>query len=409
MPIELRPIQPMEFPAFARTNAAAFGGQLSDEEIERRKTDPVVERSLAAIEDGEIVATAGIYSFELTVPGQRAVPAAGVTWVGVLPTHRRRGILTSMMRRQVDDIRERGEPVAMLYASEGRIYGRYGYGIAIKHASYRIDTRHGAFAREPDLSGQVRLLDSQAAADALPRVFERFRLLQPGALNRTPEYWEHYMRDPEDRRRGFSARFHAVYEREPDQIDGYVAYRIKDTWEHEFPENLLRIQQIIAVTPEARFALWRYCLNVDLVTSIETRDAPSEEPVRWMLADFRRLRAVDLFDGVWVRLVDIAAALAGRCYGMTDRLVFAVSDNFCPENDGTYELEASPGGAECRRTHADPDIELDISDLGAVYLGGVRFSTLARALRVVERSPGAIRRADHVFTSDVAPWCTQGF
>jgi predicted acetyltransferase len=409
MPIELRPIEPDEFPAFARAVGAAFGDQPTDEQIERMRSDPALRRNLAAIEDGDIVGAGGIYSFELTVPGRQAVPAAGVTWIGVLPTHRRRGILTSIMRRQIDDMREREEPVAMLYASESRIYGRYGYGVAIRHATYQIDTRHGTFVREPETPGRIRLLDKQAAAEALPDVFERFRLQQPGALSRDADYWERYLRDPEDHRHGAGARFYAAYEPEPGQIDGYLPYRIKESWEQGFPANTLRIHQVIAHSPQARFALWRYCLNVDLVTTVEVHDAPSEEPVRWMLADFRRLRMVDLFDGLWVRLVDIPAALAGRRYGATGRIVFGVTDRFYPGNDGRYELACSPDGAECRRTSASPDLELDITDLSAAFLGGVRFGTLFRALRVVECTPQAAHRADLMFAPNVTPWCTQGF
>jgi predicted acetyltransferase len=313
------------------------------------------------------------------------------------------------MRRQLADVRQRGDPIAILYASQSPIYGRYGYGVSIQHANYRIETRHAAFAAEQEIPGRVRLLDKEAAANVLPEVFERFRLLQPGALNRPPRYWDEYLRDPEDRRRGASARFYAVCEREPGQIDGFAPYRIKEHWEREFPASTLTLLQIIALTPQSRVALWKYCLNVDLVTSVETRDAPSEEPIRWMLADFRRLQMTDLVDGVWLRPVDIPATLAGRRYATTDRLVLGITDAFCADNDGCYELEGSPDGAESRRTQSDPDLELDVTDLGAVYFGNVRFSTLSRAFRVVECTPGALQRADLMFESDVTPWCTQGF
>jgi predicted acetyltransferase len=240
-------------------------------------------------------------------------------------------------------------------------------------------------------------------------VYERFRLQQPGALTRPPEYWEVYFTDPERWREGASARFYVTYTSASGEIEGYVAYRIKDEWKHGFPDNGLLIMQMIAPDPEARFALWQYCLEVDLVSRVESYNAPNEEPIRWMLSDFRRLRVTNVHDSLWLRFVDIPAALSSRRYAIDGRLVFGVTDRFCPENDGCYELEGSPEGATCTRTRGKPDIELSIADLSAVYLGGVSFTPLARAFRVVENTQGALHRADLMFSSDMVPWCTTGF
>jgi predicted acetyltransferase len=407
--IGLRPIEAGEFAAFMRADASSFGIHVTDADVEQDRPYFELDRSLAAIDDGQIVGTGAILSFDLTVPGRRSLPAAGVTWISVLPTHRRRGILSAIMRRQLSDVRERGEPLAILWASESIIYGRYGYGVATTHADYRIDTRHGGFAQDPEAAGRVRLLDKAAAAEVLPEIYERFRLLQPGALTRPREYWNHYMIDPERWRDGASARFYAVHESDSGVADGFVTYRIKDKWENAFPESRLLVTQLISVTSEARLALWKFCLELDLIAVVEAGSLPADESIRWMLADFRRLRIVNVPDSLWLRLVDIPAALAARGYSTADRLVFGVTDRFCPENSGNYELEGSPQGGQCNKTSASPDLTLEVADLSATYLGGVRFGTLSRAFRVRENTPGALQRADLMFSSEVTPWCSQEF
>ena len=193
------------------------------------------------------------------------------------------------------------------------------------------------------------------------------------------------------------------------QVDGAAYYRVQSRWEDGLPAGTLLLRELIAVTPEAHAALWRYCLNVDLVQTVRATVRPVDEPLRWLLAEPRRLRTTALYDDLWVRLVDIPAALAARRYATTGRLVLDVADPFCPENAGRYELEAGPDGAACRPTTAAADLALDVADLGAAYLGGVRFGTLAQAGRVAELETEALARADALFTSEPAPWCATPF
>jgi predicted acetyltransferase len=406
---DLRPIESEEFATFSRVAEAAFGAQPTDEEIERWRKDFELDRSLAAFDDGRIVGTAAAISFHFTLPGQTFVPAGGVTAVGVLPTHRRRGILTSLMRRLLDDARERGEPLSILYASESTIYGRFGFGHATTHINLEIAAKHFSLARETDPPGWVTMLDKDLAARVLPDVYDRARRQQPGGLNRAPEWWERYLADPESWRDGASARFYVVYEVAPGQADGYVCYRVKDKWEHGIPQNTVIIIELIAVTAEAYAALWRFCLSVDLVETVQARGRPVDEPLRWMLTDSRRLRVTEVADSLWVRLLDIPAALQARRYSTEDTLVFSIVDGFQPDNTGCYRLESGPDGSVSCRTDCSPDLELDVVDLGAAYLGGVRFSTLARAGRVIECTAGALRRADLMFISSPEAWCATHF
>lgn len=412
MEIELRPIEPDEFLSFGRAASLGFGGHIEDEEeikdFEDERKLFEFDRSLAALDGKRIVGTGEIFSFQLTLPGQTTVAAGGVSWITVLPTHRRRGILTRIMRRQFEDVRQRQEPVAILWASESIIYGRFGYGIATLGVEYSITSRHGRFATPPEDSGTVCFVDKDAAGGLLPPIYDRARLLHPGAITRSPEWWEMRLRDSKRSRQGFSAFFIVLHQSTEGEPDGYVMYRIKESWEGGFPGNTLRHNGLVALNPAAYAALWRFVLNIDLVETVEFFGT-LDEPLRWLLADPRRLRATRMGDALWVRLVDIPAALSARCYMNTDRLVLEVTDAFLPENSGRYALEGGPDGATCERTDEDADLALQVADLGSTYLGGVDFSVLARAGRVRELSPNALRRADLMFAAEVTPYCETGF
>ncbi len=407
MTISLRPIAPDELNAFHSAASAAFA-ESPEDEVDELRALIEWDRTLAAFDGGRIVGTGILLTFELTVPGGTAVPAGGVTWIGVLPTHRRRGILTSIMRRQLSDVRERGEFLAMLYASESIIYGRFGYGIATNQYRLQIEPRFGQFARSPAITGRVELIDKDEARTVLPALWEQHRLVQPGALTRSEAYWQYSLRDRESDRDGASILYFVVHRTDSDEIDGCVSYRVKHHWEHGFANNTMRTRNLITLTPQARAALWDYLLHHDLVNNIEAYTV-EDEPLRWMLADPRRLRMDGPQDGLWIRLIDIPAALSARRYQVEDQLVIEVVDAFCPENSGCYRLEGGPDGAECCRTSSDPDLSLQVADLGATYLGGVRFDTLARAGRVEEGTSGALRRADLMFASSRMPVCATGF
>jgi predicted acetyltransferase len=407
--LDIHPFGPDEFDAVLRVDEAAFGNRPSPEEVTSWRKMCEYDRSLAVYDEGQMVATAGAFSFELTLPGLTLLPVAGVTMVAVRPTHRRRGLLRALMRRQIDDVRERGEAIAILTCSESAIYGRFGYGVATSTVNVEIDRRHGGFAQPRKLGGRVNLIDHEAALAVIPALYDRVRRLQPGAINRTPPGWGLLLQNPAGPVEGAGPRFYVTYESQPGQVDGAAHYRIRGQWNEGLSAGTLLLRELLAVTPEARAALWQYCLNVDLVQTVRAISRPVDEPLRWMLADPRRLRVTGLIDDLWVRLLNIPAALAARRYAAVGRVVFEVADPFCPENAGRYELDGGPDEAVCRRTDAPADVALDVADLGATYLGGVRFGTLARAGRVAELTPGALAQVDALFTCDPAPWCATPF
>jgi predicted acetyltransferase len=311
------------------------------------------------------------------------------------------------MRRQLDDYRGRGEGVATLLAAESVIYGRFGYGWATTSTAAELDRVHGLFREEPATDAQLQLLDKNEAAKVLPDIFDQVRRQQPGEVSRPDGWWHEFIRDPEWMRDGASAAFHVVCRVGDDA--GFASYRLKENWDDNIPQYTLLVNQLMGTSPTVRAALWRYCLDVDLVARVRFENVPVDEPVRWMLRDPRRLRTRTVADFLWVRPVDVARALEARRYRVADVLVLEVTDPFLPENEGRYELDAGPDGAGCRRTNASPDLRLSVAELGSAYLGGVSLASLAAAGRVEECTAGALGRADLIFGSDLAPWCSTDF
>ena len=385
----------------------AFGASLpTDEELAVARETTEFDRTLAFFDGAEIVATAGIFTYEMTVPGG-TLPCGGVTRVSVLTTHRRRGLLTAMMRRQLDDMHERGEPLAALYASEAPIYGRFGYGLGTYQAAVEIERSHAAFAKAVAGGGRLTMVDVPTGIREFTRVWEQARHKQPGMLTFDERWMRNQLADLELHREGTSPHYRVLY-RDGDNPTGFAIYRIKMDWDASGPNGTLRLEMLVAATAEAYAALWRHVLDVDLMARVTAEMRPVEEPLRFLLADSRQPKT-RIEDGVWLRLVDVAAALEGRRYAVDGRLTLRVRDALCPWNDGQYELLGGPGGAQCKSNGGTPDLALDAADLAALYLGGNRFRTLFEAGRLEELRPGAIARADAMFATDRAPWCPSHF
>jgi len=409
MEYEIRAITDEEYVEYQKAMGVGFGYQPPEKAIEQARAMFERDRSLAAFDAGRIVSTAGVFTLELTVPGGNTVPAGGVTAVSVMPTHRRRGILTAMMAEMLDDIERRGEPVAMLWASESIIYGRYGYGLATTGLRFEVERAHARLTHPVSTAGRVRVIDKDDALKVLPDVFDAFRRTQPGAVSRPPGWWSWHIFDPEWDRNGASARFYLVHETPKGVVDGFATYRMKGDWSNGVPNGTAYIGEVIATDETTRTALWQLCLDIDLTAKSYAVNAPVDEPLRWRLADPRRFRAKAVDDNLWVRILDVPRALAARTYAVDDRLTFEVRDAARERTAGRFELQGSRTGASCKRAKRKADLTLDIRDLGAIYLGGVKASTLARAGRIEENTKGALTRADLLFASERAPWCNTDF
>ncbi len=414
---DVHPVVETDIPAFARSIYGAFGEVADADRLARAAESYQRDFALAISDHGRIVATASAYPLELTLPAAPgrvypSIPVPGVTAVGVSPTHRRRGLLTTLMEHQLADFRQRGYPLAVLLASESIIYGRFGYGWAQSYQALALESDRDAFRPDaPPVTGQMRLLDADEAAKVLPSVHDQARRRQPGELIRSSLTWDRHFRDPEKERDGGGGRMYALHESPAGDADGWVSYRFRNfDWPAGLPSHIAEIEDLVALDREAYVALWRFALDLDLVEEVRAPQRPLDEPLRWLLADPRRLRTTEVADHLWVRLVDVPAALSARGYGADERLVIEVrSDD--PSVAGCFVLETGPTSGSCRVAQGGENAQLvlGLADLGAIYLGGVAPSTLAAAGRVTELHAGSLGAADRAFASPVAPFCTLHF
>lgn len=371
----------------------------------RERFIPFIEpsRAFAATEAGEVIGGFGSFPFQMTVPGG-AVRTSGLTVVGVLPTHRRRGVLRRMMRAHLDDARRRAEPVAALWASEDVIYGQFGYGQASFSGDIDLPRSAAAFAMPFERRGTPRMLSEQDAVAPMAAVYERVRPRVPGMLTRSDDWWRHRRAaDPEFLRRG-GGELNRVVLFHDGRPSGYALYRVQTRFDSGSSGTYLDVIEALGEGLEATREIWRFLLDIDWTAQVKAALLPLDHPLFFLLARPREMR-FRVHDGLWVRLIDLPAALAARRLGEGESVVFEVADAFCDWNAGRWRV--GPGGAE--RTSDDADLECDITALGSVYLGGFTFRQLARAGRVTERREGAVARADALFPSEGAPWCPEVF
>ena len=381
-----------------------FGGGPDDERVERFAGVLPLERMHAAFDGDRIVGGAGAFPFELTVPGG-TVACGGVTVVGVLPTHRRRGALTAMMRAQVEDIRDRGEPIAALWASEETIYRRYGYGLASLAGEIQLAAGYTGLREPADETATARLVTLEEATTLVPPIYDRIRLRTPGMFARTPEWWElRNLADPPERRAGGGEKNVLVLELGGEPA-GYALYRMFFKLEDGSTAGHVEVIEALADGPAATRELWRVLLEIDWVATVKAFLLPVDHPLVHQLRYPRRMR-MRVGDALWVRVVDVGAALSARAYGGDGPVVLEVGDPFLPANAGRWRL----AGGSAQRTEEPADVALDVGELASAYLGGFTFGELVRAGAVRELREGGAARADAVFLVDAPkPWCPEIF
>jgi predicted acetyltransferase len=442
--LEIRTATADDFVAVCDLLSAAFADEFPEDEREHDRFVFEPERDLLMVDGDTPVGNAGVYTRNLTLPGGVSVPAAHVTMVGVSPTYRRQGVLTRLMAQQLRDVRAAGEPVAVLWASEGRIYQRFGYGLACLKLSFEIDLREVRMSpRAAAAGGRLRDAAPRDARKDLQQVYERVRLQRPGWSTRDERWWDRAVNDPASRRRGATAHRAVLYET-GDGIDGYALWRTKASWSPAGPDGEARVGEFVAATPEAYSALWRFLLTMDLMRTLRFSYAAVDEPLLYLVNEPRRLNA-NATDALWARLVDVPAALEARRYAAPLDVVIEVDDAMLPENAGRWRLRAigdtaqredrslrgpqsqasstaqredrSLRGPQSQASYtvsctpsADPaELACDVSDLGAAYLGEASLAALGAAGRVVERRPGALAAASAAFGWYRAPSAIEVF
>jgi predicted acetyltransferase len=363
-------------------------------------------RARAAFEGTEIVGTLRSFGTELTVPGPTGIRSSALTAVSVAPTHRRKGILRSMLLPDLADSKERGEPVGILTASEFPIYGRFGYGPATEYASYEIATTDLHMLRASE--GSFEMVDLATMRKQGPPIFDRFRTVQPGSIERDDAWWDSATRQVEVPGKEPRKGFQAIYRSSAGDPEGYVWYAGKFDGTHIPVKGTLTIEEMVATTPEAQQAIWEFCFNVDLATTTVAPHRSLDELLYFLVDDARKIRQLTRTDFLWVRVLDAAPALEGRRYVADGRIVLEVIDDL-GFTSGRFELVVADGSASCRATAASPDLTASVQGLGSAYLGGVSWAKLSDAGQVDEHERGSLALADRMFMSARAPWCTTHF
>ncbi len=394
--ITLRRATADDFPAIVEADGRAFGKHYTAEDREdiRPLFDP--DRHLVAEDQGEIVGITGSYPFDVTLPGGAALRAAGVSWVSVAVTHRRRGILRALMAEQHRGFVADGLVVSLLTASEGGIYGRFGYGIATEHREVEITRRRAVFRSDVPDPGGVRQVGTAELRRIAPEIHRRWVAQTPGALSRTDRWWDVHLADREWKRGGASALFHLVHP------DGYVSYRI------DRATRACRITEMVTASDDAYIALWRTLLALDLVETVFARSLAAAEPLQFLLADPRQLRSVNQWDGVWARVLDVPEALSARRYATEIDVVLDVRDPFL-DRGGRFRLRGGPDGAECvpaEYVSADssaPVVGIEMAALGSLLFGGAHAGSLARARLLHADDPAVLHRVATAFRGERTP------
>ncbi|MFG3001342.1 GNAT family N-acetyltransferase [Streptomyces sp. NPDC048340] len=411
---EVRALPADHWPSFYAAVLGAFHETEPQEATELWRTLAEPQRCVVVQDRGAIIGTAGAFSFRMTVPGGQLVDTAGVTMVSVQPTHRRRGVLSTLMRHQLESLQRQGQPLAVLTASEAPIYGRFGYGVAARQLSLDIASRR---VRIPARSGsdgaggadvELTVEDPYKALDACEEFYARQVPLRPGMLTRA-DGWELLpLLDPPAWRHGASP-LECVVARVDGEVVGYARYAVAVDWSRtNTAEGTVRVRDIEARDPHAYATLWRFLLETDLTSRVIAPNRPADEPFLHLVSDVRHCTPTVL-DSLYVRVVDAPVALTARAYATEIDLVLEIEDVLAPWNQGRWRLTGDASGAVCTRTYDAPDLTLDASALGSAYLGGVTLTELAGAGRVREHRPGALTAATTAFASTAAPWLPYAF
>lgn len=396
--LELRSITADEYVPWVRSVMLHFGEELVESRAERYKRGAVFDRCLVVLDGERIVGNAAAHPDDISLPHGGLAPCAGVTAVGVAQDWKRRGLLRRLMTRMLDQAQENGEFLASLYASEATIYGRFGFGRAATHLDLDILSSRCAVARpvSPDLA---TLVDADGLHDQAPGIWDSLRRQRPGVQGLTERrrrlWWDH---DDADQRDGFSPRQHAIV---PGR--GFVTYRWKPSWDQMVPNGEVKVSMLVATDAEAEAALWNLVLDHDLTSRVTAEMQPEDTALPYIVDDASMVRSRH-GEHLYLRILDLPAAIAARGYVTDDTLTLEVGDAFRPDNAGRWRIDTSDGSGRAERTDAAPDLALDVADLASTYLGGVRATTLVAAGRVTELTPGAAARLDRLMASDRAPW-----
>lgn len=410
MSVEIRVCPPERFVEMLKVAEIGFGEDAPDDLIGRVELVADKERWFVPFDGDRIVGTSGIFSMRLNVPGGE-LPVGAITWVTVTPSHRRRGLMSGMMRMMIDDCHRRGEPLAALWASEAIIYQRFGFGLGTVCANVRAEMREVSISNLWPREGSCRLLPAGEGLDLVAPVYQAATVSHPGFLARTPDWWLGILPLVDKDAKGGEARRLVVYETDLGP-EAYAIYKTKVEWSDAGPGGTISVDEAIGSTARGTREIWRYLLEIDLVRTLKAHRLPVDHPLFTLVTEPRRLGAT-IGDGLWLRIIDVVAALEGRTYGIDGRgdgsLILDLRDDYCPWNAGRWQLDVSKGRARVTRTEQTADLGLSASELASLFLGGFTATALVASGRIEQLRSSSLGTADALFPTAGKPWCPQEF
>lgn len=400
---EIRTVSNEDLEEYIRTAEVVYGLEVAAEQVSSWSSVIELDRAFAAYADGRIVATAEAQAVTLTVPGAE-VPLAAFTNLRLVPSHRRQGIGTALMRRRLDQAKERGEPLAGNWPSESLIHGRFGFGPATMSARLEIERPHMALRKPVDVQGHISLVDPDDSLQRFAHIYDGVAASTPGMVSRSPAHWRRWLHSDPDHwldpswRHATGPRIFATFGER-----AYAVYRLQPSWTSGGPEARVLLAELMARDLESYRGLWQWCLDLDLTSSLVTLDRAVGEPLQFLLADPRRM-STTVTDGLWLRMLDTARALGSRTYAGAGQAVLEVVDHLGYAG-GRFHLDVDTEAVVTAAPESTPDVAIPVAALGAAYLGGTRLSSLARAGLIDEHRAGTVRRLDAIFVADREPWC----
>ncbi len=405
-PLDLRPFTADEMDQAHDLISLGFGGENAPADRKAEESVFEFDRSLAAFDGNRLVAMMGTYSFDMSVPGA-SLPLAGTTWVAVSPTHRRRGLLRRMMSAHLEGIRERGEPLAGLWASEPAIYGRFGYGPAIEqqHMSVAVDgdLRWAATAPAPVDVTFVPLADAPAVLDP---IYEACRVRRAGTHGRNEAWWRFNLLSSRPNALGGMNQKYVALAHVDGRPAAYAVYGLKGSFGRGGrPDGAMRVFEIAGIDASAEGALWRFLLAHDLTSTVVVPHSPVDDVLPLLLTDSRRVTRT-LGDALHLRVMDVAAALQGRTYLGSTAFTVEIVDDVVEANDGVWSVEVAPEGSlvEPVADVTTPDLRMPIASLGAMYMGDLSVRRLAAAGLIEVTNPDVVAPTDAAFTAVETGW-----
>ncbi len=406
MNVEIRPCRDREeLDQYGKLLTYVFAGDPEESDREVAATQP--DWTTCAWVDGKLATTLGTLPFTVRLNGA-PVPMGGVTAVGTLPQYRRRGLLRKVMGRAFETMRERGQAYAILWASMGAIYQRFGYGLAASQAGYSFDPRYAAFASPRPVPGSVELLTKDDSFPIAKALYVEYATPRNLMIHRSTHLWEHNTLWP--RKKGAAVHI-AVYRDAGGNPRGYMVYSAgEENIPPPGPNQVMEVKDFLTLDMDAYRGLWEYILRHDLVAKVNLRNAvPEDDPAPDLLLEPRMLNRTTS-DAVWMRIVDVERAVPQRPYGGPGELTFAITnDDMCPWNNATYLLETDGPTATLRRTNRTPALTMPVNSLASLLSGHRSATHLARADLLAAADQAALVTADRLFRTEYAPFCPNVF